>query len=163
MLGLVGFIWRSKAAVLTPFCSSPVRRARLSVKVSAMRNSMSMSLCPRGYGSSESIFPLPINEGRLCSFKNLHDSGLDLGGLNGTGDISKLIVGLVAASANDLLGIADHCQIRIVRDHDYLAALLRRLATGNENLVNGLVVEVLLRLIDNQRYVVLIHQEIEDQ
>ena len=37
--GLAGFIWRSKAVVFTSFCSSPVRRARLSVKVSAMRKS----------------------------------------------------------------------------------------------------------------------------
>src|SRR3989338_3338874 len=35
--GLAGFICRSNTVVLTAFCSSPVRRARLSVKVSAMR------------------------------------------------------------------------------------------------------------------------------
>jgi hypothetical protein len=35
--GLVVDSWRSKAVVLTAFCSSPVRRARLSVKDSAMR------------------------------------------------------------------------------------------------------------------------------
>jgi len=38
--GLAGSSCRSKAVVLTAFCSSPVSRARLSVKVSAMRNSM---------------------------------------------------------------------------------------------------------------------------
>ena len=32
--------YKSKAVVLTAFCSSPVRRARLSVKVSAMRKSI---------------------------------------------------------------------------------------------------------------------------
>ena len=32
-----GSIWRSMAVVFTAFCSSPVRRARLSVKVSEMR------------------------------------------------------------------------------------------------------------------------------
>ena len=41
MPGLAGFICRSKAVVLTAFCSSPVSRARLSVKVSAMRKSTS--------------------------------------------------------------------------------------------------------------------------
>ncbi len=97
---------------MTAFCSSPVRRVRLSEKVSAMRKSMSTSLGPCAYGSSKSIFPLPINEGRLCSFKNFHDSGLDFGGLNSAGDVSKKIVGLVAANANDLLGIADHCSTR---------------------------------------------------
>src|SRR5437879_4770403 len=43
-LGCAGFIWRSKAAVLTAFCSSPVSLARLSVNVSAMRKSMSGAL-----------------------------------------------------------------------------------------------------------------------
>ena len=38
ILGWAGFICRSKAVVFTAFCSSPVRRTRLSVKVSAMRN-----------------------------------------------------------------------------------------------------------------------------
>src|SRR5690625_3428460 len=38
-----GFICRSKAVVLATFCSSPLRRARLSVKVSAMRKFMSSS------------------------------------------------------------------------------------------------------------------------
>src|SRR5438093_9548506 len=39
--GWAGFSWRSKAVVLTAFCSSPVSRDRLSVNVSAIRNSMS--------------------------------------------------------------------------------------------------------------------------
>jgi len=38
--GLAGSICRSKAVVLTAFCFSPVRLARLSVIVSAMRISM---------------------------------------------------------------------------------------------------------------------------
>src|SRR5262245_54322046 len=38
--GLAGFICRSKAVVLTAFCSSPVRRTRLSRKVSAIRKSI---------------------------------------------------------------------------------------------------------------------------
>ena len=42
MPGLTGFICKSKAVVLTSFCSSPVSRARLSVKVSEMRKSIRM-------------------------------------------------------------------------------------------------------------------------
>jgi hypothetical protein len=38
--GRVGSTWRSKAVVFTAFCSSPVRRARESVKESAMRKVM---------------------------------------------------------------------------------------------------------------------------
>src|SRR5438093_12681102 len=44
--GLTGLSCRSKAVVLTAFCSSPVSRARLSVKVSAMRSSMAAPLKP---------------------------------------------------------------------------------------------------------------------
>src|SRR2546426_1400449 len=44
--GFSGLSCRSKAVVLTAFCSSPVSRARLSVKVSAMRNSMAVPLTP---------------------------------------------------------------------------------------------------------------------
>src|SRR5438477_6340774 len=40
MPGLAGLSCRSKAVVLTAFCSSPASRARLSVNVSAMRNSI---------------------------------------------------------------------------------------------------------------------------
>src|SRR5260370_41339384 len=40
MPGLAGLSCRSKAVVLTAFCSSPVSLARLPVKVSAMRNSI---------------------------------------------------------------------------------------------------------------------------
>ena len=39
--GADGSIWRSKAVVLTDFCSSAVSRVRLSVNVSAMRNCIS--------------------------------------------------------------------------------------------------------------------------
>ena len=45
MPGLAGFICRSKAVVITAFCSSPVSLARLSVKVSAMRKLISRGDC----------------------------------------------------------------------------------------------------------------------
>src|SRR5262245_4188750 len=45
MPGFAGLSCRSKAVVLTAFCSSPVSRAKLSVKVSAMRKSI-FAPCP---------------------------------------------------------------------------------------------------------------------
>src|SRR5580704_3509643 len=39
-----GLSCKSKAVILTAFCSSPVSRARLSTKVSAIRNSMASHL-----------------------------------------------------------------------------------------------------------------------
>src|ERR1022692_1165529 len=48
MPGLAGLSCKSNAVVLTAFCSSEVRRARLSVKVSAMRNSTVTG--PQDYG-----------------------------------------------------------------------------------------------------------------
>src|ERR1700760_1120856 len=44
MPGLAGLICKSNAVVFTAFCSSPVNRARLSVKVSAILNSISLYL-----------------------------------------------------------------------------------------------------------------------
>src|ERR1043166_7933003 len=44
MPGWAGLSCRSNAVVFAAFCSSPVNRARLSVNVSAMRNSMSLYL-----------------------------------------------------------------------------------------------------------------------
>src|SRR6266705_7044562 len=64
MPGLAGLTCRSNAVVFTAFCSSPVNRARLSVKVSAIRNSvterpvcvkLSLTLADLG-GVGEGIF-----------------------------------------------------------------------------------------------------------
>ena len=45
MPGLTGLSCKSKAVVLASFCSSPVNRPRLAVKVSAIRNSIHSSAC----------------------------------------------------------------------------------------------------------------------
>src|SRR5258706_4773891 len=42
--GWAGFSCKSNAVVFTAFCSAPVRRARLSVNVSAIRNSITLDL-----------------------------------------------------------------------------------------------------------------------
>ena len=54
MPGLAGLSLRSKALVLTAFCSSPVNRTRLSVNVSAIRNSNSV------HGSSRDNPPMRL-------------------------------------------------------------------------------------------------------
>src|SRR5208282_677978 len=59
--GLTGFACRSKTVVFTAFCSSPVRRARLSVRVSAIRKSI---ICRAR--SSESA-PASMSEGPVRS------------------------------------------------------------------------------------------------
>ena len=55
--GLAGFNWRSNAVVLTAFCSSPLSRARLSVKVSEMRKSIQFSLS----GRRQALWPVVVN------------------------------------------------------------------------------------------------------
>ena len=51
--GRAGSICRSNAVVLTAFCSSPVSLARLSVKVSAMRNCMPYTASSRFFAIRE--------------------------------------------------------------------------------------------------------------
>src|ERR1051325_7870286 len=53
--GAAGSICKSKAVVFTAFCSSPVSRARLSVKVSAIRNSKSHL-----HGHADLVFDLAV-------------------------------------------------------------------------------------------------------
>ena len=54
--GRAGSICRSNAAVLTAFCSSPVSFPRLSVKVSAMRNSMPYTAKQKSCSSKRDTF-----------------------------------------------------------------------------------------------------------
>ena len=68
-LGLSWFCCRLNATALTTFCASPVSRARLSVKVSAMREFIRPALeaytqAARLNRSDQSSFPITIFQGR---------------------------------------------------------------------------------------------------
>ena len=65
-LGCAGFSCRSKAVVLTAFCSSPVSRARLSVNVSAIRRSIFCSAVHVQYEENE-----PNKRDELALVKNI--------------------------------------------------------------------------------------------
>src|SRR5258708_1187275 len=73
MPGLAGSSCRSKAVVLTAFSSSPVTRASLSVKVSAMRNSTW-----RPWSSASRIGKLRYSMGELGRQRARHDYGEDM-------------------------------------------------------------------------------------
>lgn len=61
------------------------------------------------------------------------------------------------------LGVAHHGQAGVVRHHDGLAPILGFFDALDQHLENGLVAQVLLGLVDDDRYVVLVHQQVEDQ
>ena len=65
--------------------------------------------------------------------------------------------------ANDLLGVAEHGNVRVMRHHDNLAALLNRSDNRDQQEIDSLVVQVFFRLIDDDRAVALVHQKVEDQ
>ena len=61
-----------------------------------------------------------------------------------------------------LIGVADDRQDGIVRDYDDLPSLLGLSDSGDQQLCNRFVVEVVLRLIHEKGLVVPVYQEIED-
>ena len=66
---------------------------------------------------------------------------------------------IIARRVDDLLGVTDDGQVRVVRDHDDLPALLRALDASRQHLVDRLVAEVLLRSVDDHGNVVLVDQK----
>jgi hypothetical protein len=63
----------------------------------------------------------------------------------------------VNGAANDLLGITHNRKIRIMGDYDDLPPFLRFLNAGDQKFVDGLVIEILLRLVNDQWSIVLIY------
>jgi hypothetical protein len=53
---------------------------------------------------------------------------------------------------DDLLGIADHSDVRAVRHHDDLSALFYLLDNRDQQPVNRLAVEILFGLVNNDGY-----------
>lgn len=62
-----------------------------------------------------------------------------------------------------LLSVAHHSYIRVVGYDEYLPPLLCLFNTGSEKPRNSLIVEILFRLIKDQRYIALVYQKIEDE
>ena len=77
--------------------------------------------------------------------------------------IDPVAVRAVDEGVDDLLGVAHDGDVRAVGHHDDLAPLLDVLDDWNQQLVDRVVVEVLFRLVHDDRLAALVHQQIEDQ
>ena len=105
------------------------------------------------------IFGIAIIKCRHCSFKNIPDSLVDWRTLNCARDVlHTILMFLIEVGIDDLLGITYHSQIRIVRDNDYLPALLSGLHTRHEQFVHGLIIKVLFRLVYHEWHVVFVDE-----
>src|SRR6266542_2066575 len=134
--GLAGSSCRSRAVVLTAFCSSPVSRARLPVKVSVMRNSIvapvtvipssradpivSPSPSPDRKHTNTRVKLIDADDGALVQrgavvSKHPHDVRAD--------GVGQDVLGpdLNHAPANGLGGREDGGEVEVVGDHDEAA------------------------------------------
>ncbi len=64
---------------------------------------------------------------------------------------------------NNLLRIANDRDVRAVRHHDDLAALLHFLNDRDKQPVDSLAVEILFGLVNDDRLVALVYEQIKDQ
>lgn len=70
---------------------------------------------------------------------------------------------LIDRAANYLLSVAHNRKIRVVRDHNYLAPFLGLFNARNKQFKYSLIVQIFFRLIDDERGIVLIDQQVENQ
>ena len=68
------------------------------------------------------------------------------------------IVLFVHLRMNDLISVAHYRQIRVVRDDDNLTPASGFTQTGHQHIVDRLVVQVVLRLIDDEWNITAINQ-----
>ena len=64
---------------------------------------------------------------------------------------------------DDLLCVADHGDVRAVRDHNQLTALLYVFDNGDEQTIDRVTVQVFFRLIYDNRAVALVYEQVKDQ
>src|SRR5690606_36739822 len=107
---------------------------------------------------SKTVLELSILKGGLRAFKNFDYRALNSGRLDTARDVIERVGRLVAGRADDLLCVADHGQVGVVRNHDHFAPLLGRLDALDQLFEDGLVVQVFLGLVDDDRNVVLVHE-----
>src|SRR5579862_635672 len=116
-------------------------------------------------GSLFAVFEPAIVKRRERALKDIDHRPINLGILNRARPETEviLVVLFVDGDMDDLLSVRDHCQIRVVRDNDDLTALFGVLEKLNENLVDTFVIQVILRLINHERYVATVEHQIENQ
>ena len=107
-----------------------------------------------GVGRSETlqylVFRVPEIEGGFRALQDIDDSLNDLRVLDPSGCVNESVAGgFLHRRMNNWLGVTNDREIRIVRHHYDLPMLLRVLDGGNQHCCDGLVVEVIFRLVDD--------------
>ena len=64
---------------------------------------------------------------------------------------------------DNLFSVANHRNVRTMRHHNYLASLLNILDHRYKQPVDRLAVEVLFGLVNDDRFVALVDEQIEDE
>ena len=109
------------------------------------------------------ILGSPIVEGRSRAFQDVNDVQIEFGRFDGSHRVlDPIAVRPVDMGVDDLFCITDDGDVRAVRNHDQLPALLHVLDDGNQQSVDRVVVQVLFRLIDDDRVAALVDEKIED-
>src|ERR1043165_7408850 len=136
--------------------------------VTRTSGSPSMSYClgvmGRGKLGPLVVLVSAIGERWPCSFEDVDEVLVDSRILDAAGFVCDGVVGVLRNPRPDnLFGVADDGEIRVVRHHDDLSPTLCFGNTGCEEFKDALVIEVLLGLIDDQWPIVLIDDEVEDE
>jgi hypothetical protein len=110
------------------------------------------------------ILCIPIIKGRPGAFEDVKHMHINDRILDRAARVSDPIaLCAVDCGMDNLLGIANHGNIGVVGYHDDLASPLYGADDGNQQVIDGLIIEVLFGLIDDDRFVTLVHQQIEDK
>lgn len=110
------------------------------------------------------VFGTAIVEGGTRSFKHVDHMQIQLGSFDGTHRVLDAISSCpIDMGMNDLLRVAHYGNVWTVGHHDQLAALLNILDDRNQEPVDGVIVEILLRLVDYDRITALVDEKVEHQ
>ena len=94
----------------------------------------------------------------LGTLENIHDHLSNLGVLDGTRGVRDLVpCRSVEACSDDLVSITNNGEIGIVGNYYDLPSLFSLPNRGNKHPRHSLVVQILLGLIDNERYISLVN------
>ena len=108
------------------------------------------------------IFRIAIVESRPSAFEHIQDMLVDDWILDGAARVGNTIAILaIDRGMNNLFGVANDRNVGIMGYHDDLPPVLHRADHWNEQMVDGLVVEIFFGLINNDRLIILIDQQIE--
>src|SRR5215813_1432643 len=123
-----------------------------------------LSTLPVGGLTRLMVFPTAVVKGRICAFEHVDRRFVYWVILNRSAVVGNLVaMCLVEIAADHLVGVTHDGKIRIMRDNDDLTPVPCPADAIHEKLHHGFVVKVLLRLVDDDRYLLGIKKQIENE